>query len=88
MEILNKTKDINTVLFYIHETVMHRRGEKKSAITCGCGRRQTSKLEEKQIQTNISPPEIRTNGRKTRMKRKTDPAGLQENQLFPTFVRF
>jgi len=24
MEILNKTKDIDTVLFYIHETVMHR----------------------------------------------------------------
>ena len=55
MEILNKTKDINTVLFYIHETVMHRRGEKKSAITCGRGRQQTSKLEEKQIPTNISP---------------------------------
>ena len=27
----------------------------KSAITCGRGRRQTSKLEEKQIPTNISP---------------------------------
>ena len=24
MKILNKTKDIDTVLFYIHETVMHR----------------------------------------------------------------
>ena len=24
MEILNKTKDIDTVLFYIHETVLHR----------------------------------------------------------------
>ena len=29
MEILNKTKDINTVLFYIHETVMHRWAKKE-----------------------------------------------------------
>ena len=35
MEILNKTKDINTVLFYIHETVMHRWAKKERRKSCG-----------------------------------------------------